>query len=192
MEFDKQDALLVVDVQNDFIAGGALAVAGGDLVVPVINRIAGFFATRVFTRDWHPANHVSFSAQPRFVDQSWPVHCVQNTWGAQFHPLLNIRSGDRIVSKGDDPHHEAYSAFHNTDLAHWLKASGIRRIYIAGLTTDYCVLTTTLDGLAAGFEVLVLEDAIAGVDVPAGSAAAALQKMRDNGAQIISSARLIN
>jgi len=146
----------------------------------------------VFTRDWHPANHVSFSAQPRFVDQSWPVHCVQNTWGAQFHPLLHIRPGDRVVSKGDDPLEEAYSAFHNTDLASWLKDRGIRRIYLAGLTTDYCVLTTAQDGLAAGFEVYVLEDAIAGVDVPAGSAAAALQKMRDKGARIIPAADLIS
>ncbi|MEE9913345.1 MAG: nicotinamidase [Deltaproteobacteria bacterium] len=186
MAISRQDALLVVDVQNDFIPAGSLAVAGGDLVVPVINRISGCFETRVFTRDWHPVNHISFSAEPRFMDKSWPPHCVQGTWGARFHPDLIVRKGDRIVSKGDDPAEEAYSGFQGTDLEEWLRGRGIRRICIAGLTTDYCVFTTAMDGLRAGFQVRVFEDAIAGVDVPAGSAARALQTMRENGVQVLS------
>jgi len=190
MAMGKQDALLVIDVQNDFIPGGALAVAGGDRVVPVINRISGCFETRVFTRDWHPVNHISFSREPHLVDKSWPVHCVQNTWGAQFHPDLEIHPGDHILSLGEEPDQENYSGFHGTDLEVWLKQRGIRRIYIAGLTTEYCVFTTAIDGQEADFEVWVLQDAIAGVDVPAGSAASALQTLREKGVHIISTREL--
>ena len=192
MQIGKQDALLIIDVQNDFIPGGALAVAGGDQVVPVINRLSGCFETRVFTRDWHPANHISFSREPHLVDQSWPAHCVQNTWGAQFHPDLKICAGDRIVSLGDDPGQENYSGFHNTDLEEWLRRRGIRRIYVAGLATEYCVFTTAVDGRKAGFQVGVFEDSIAGVDVPAGSAAAALQTLREKDVQVISAHELLS
>lgn len=181
-----KDALLVVDVQNDFIPGGALGVAGGEKVAPVINRISSYFTTRVFTRDWHPANHISFSQDPKYIDKSWPPHCIQNTWGAEFHSDLKIAAGDRIVSKGDNPLEENYSSFHQTDLADWLCRQGVNRIFIAGLATDYCVFTSARDGLQAGFEVLVLEDAVAGVDVPPGSAARALQILRDEGVSIIS------
>jgi nicotinamidase/pyrazinamidase len=190
MEIGKQDALLVIDIQNDFIPGGALAVPGGDRVVPVINRISGCFATRVFTRDWHPVNHISFSREPHLVDKSWPVHCVQNTWGAQFHSDLKIGQDDRIVNLGDDPEQENYSAFHETDLEEWLRRRGIRRIYIAGLATEYCVFNTALDGLGAGFQAAVFEDAIAGVEVPAGSAAKAVQTLREKGVEIISAGEL--
>lgn len=192
MNIDRHDALLVVDVQNDFLPGGALGVAGGDLIVPVINRISPLFTTRVFTRDWHPVDHVSFSRHPQFLDQSWPPHCVQNTWGAQFHPDLKIDAKDRIVSKGDNPREENYSSFHQTDLADWLCRQGVRRIFIAGLATDYCVFTSARDGLQAGFEVVVLEDAVAGVDVPPGSSARALQKLRDSGVHILSSGDLLS
>ncbi|PKN20287.1 MAG: nicotinamidase [Deltaproteobacteria bacterium HGW-Deltaproteobacteria-6] len=187
---DRQDALLVVDVQNDFMPGGALAIADGDRLPLVINRISGIFETRVFTRDWHPADHISFSDKPQFVDKSWPPHCVQNTRGAQFHSDLKICAGDRIVSKGDNPRQENYSSFHGTDLEEWLRLRGIRRIYIAGLATDYCVFNTAMDGLRSGFQVWVLEDAVAGVDVPAGSAARALQTLRENGVHIIATAEL--
>jgi len=186
----KHDALLVVDVQNDFMPGGTLAIVGGDQVVPVINRISGYFETRVFTRDWHPADHISFSNKPQFVDKSWPSHCVQNTWGAQFHPDLKICSDDLIVSKGDNSQLENYSCFHETDMEEWLLRCGIHRICIAGLATDYCVFTTAMDGLRAGFEVWVFEDAIAGVDVPSGSVAKALQTLLENGVHIISTGDL--
>lgn len=188
---DRHDALLVIDVQNDFLPGGALGVRNGDRIIPVINRISGFFTTRVFTRDWHPSNHVSFSRNPQFLDQSWPPHCIQNTWGAQFHPDLTIGREDRIVTIGDNPLEENYSSFHNTDLAAELRHQNIRRIFIAGLATDYCVLTSAMDGRQAGFDVLVLEDAVAGVDVPPGSVARALQTMRDRGVHILSTGDLV-
>lgn len=192
MNIDRHDALLVVDVQNDFLPGGALGVSGGDRIVPVINRISALFTTRVFTRDWHPIDHISFSGHPQFLDQSWPPHCVQNTWGAQFHPDLKIDAKDRIISTGDNPQEENYSSFHGTDLEAWLRRRDIRRIFIAGLATDYYVLTSAMDGLQAGFEVVVLEDAVAGVDVPPGSAARALQKLRDSGVHILSSGDLLS
>jgi len=192
MNIGKHDALLVVDVQNDFLPGGALSMAGGDRIVPVINRISALFTTRVFTRDWHPADHVSFSGHPQFLDQSWPPHCIQNTWGAQFHADLKIDAKDRIVSTGDNPQEENYSSFHGTDLEAWLRRRDIRRIFIAGLATEYYVLTSAMDGLQPGFEVLVLEDAVAGVDVPPGSAARALQKLRDSGVHILSSGDLLS
>jgi nicotinamidase/pyrazinamidase len=190
MTIGKQDALLVIDVQNDFLAGGSLAVSGGDQVVSVINRISGCFETRVFTRDWHPVNHISFSREPHLVDKSWPVHCVQDTWGARFHPDLKIHPGDRIVSLGEDPEQENYSGFHETDLEEWLRCRGIRRIHIAGLATEYCVSTTAMDGREAGFDVWVIRDAIAGVDVPAGNAAAVLETLQKSGVHIISSKEL--
>ena len=192
MNIDKHDALLVVDMQNDFLPGGALGVAGGDRIVPVINRISALFTTRVFTRDWHPVDHVSFSGHPQFLDQSWPPHCVQNTWGAQFHPDLKIDAKDRIISTGENPQEENYSGFHGTDLEAWFRRRDIRRIFIAGLATDCYVLTSAMDGLQAGFEVVVLEDAVAGVDVPPGNSARALQKLRDSGVHILSSGDLLS
>jgi len=190
MEIGKQDALLVIDVQNDFLPQGSLAVAGGERVVPVINRISGCFETRVFTRDWHPVDHISFSREPHLVDKSWPVHCVQNSWGAQFHPDLIIRPGDRIVSLGENQQEENYSGFHGTDLAEWLNRCNVSRVYIAGLATEYCVFNSAADGQDAGFQIRVIEDAIAGVDVPQGSAALALQKLRERGVRIICSGEL--
>lgn len=189
MTMEKSDALLIIDVQNDFI-DGSLAVAGGREIVPVINRISGRFDTRVFTRDWHPANHISFSKEPRMVDGSWPPHCVQNTRGAEFHPDLIVLSEDHIENLGDEPNEENYSGFHGTDLEEWLQRHGIHRIFIAGLATEYCVFTTAMDGIAAGFQVCVLEDAIAGVDVPAGSAQKALQTLKQSGARIITTGEL--
>lgn len=191
MTIGKQDALLVVDVQNDFIPGGSLAVANGHLVVPVINRISDVFTTRVFTRDWHPANHISFSKEPHLVDKSWPAHCVQNTKGAEFHPDLLIRPEDRIVSLGDKPEEENYSGFHGTDLEEWLRRQGVRRICIGGLATEYCVFNTAMDGREAGFQVCVIEDAVAGVDIPEGRAAEALQILRENGILVVVSDEML-
>ncbi|MBU2601641.1 MAG: nicotinamidase [Actinobacteria bacterium] len=159
------DALIVVDVQNDFCPGGTLAVEGGDIVVPQINRLVPLFAHVVFTRDWHPADHLSFSDQPEYRDDSWPRHCVQDTEGAQFHPALKVPDSALIVSKGDDPHAEAYSGFQATsvDLTAWLRERGVGRVFVAGLATDYCVLATCLDARRTGFDVCILEDAVRGV-----------------------------
>jgi len=189
MAIEKTDALLIIDVQNDFI-DGSLAVAGGHDIVPVINRISGRFDTRVFTRDWHPVNHISFSSEPHMVDKSWPVHCVQHTRGAEFHPDLIIRPEDHIENLGDEPLEENYSGFHGTDLEEWLHRRGIDRIFITGLATEYCVFTTAMDGIAAGFQVCVLEDAVAGVNVPADSAEKALQTLKQSGVKIINSGDL--
>ncbi|MCZ7662841.1 MAG: nicotinamidase [Thermoleophilia bacterium] len=160
-----KDALIVVDVQNCFCPGGSLGVEGGDQIVPVINDLLPLFEHRVFTRDWHPNGHVSFSDNPQFRDLSWPVHCVQETEGAEFHPDLHVPDDALVVSKGVDPDREAYSGFEavTVNLARWLRERGIERLFVAGLATDYCVRSTALDARNAGFEVVLVEDATRGV-----------------------------
>ena len=181
------DALIVVDVQNDFCPGGALAVQEGDQIIPLLNRIIPFFKHVVFTRDWHPADHISFSDEPQFVDKSWPRHCVAGMPGAELHPDLRIPEDALIINKGTDRDMEAYSGFQGTGLRERLREYGVRRLFIGGLATDYCVKSTVLDGLKAGFEVHLIEDAVQGIDVPEGTVAAALNEMRQNGAEIIKS-----
>jgi nicotinamidase/pyrazinamidase len=183
----KRDALIVVDVQNDFCPGGALGVNEGDRIIPIINRLIPWFDHVVSTRDWHPADHLSFTTQPEFIDRSWPPHCVAGTSGARFHPDLQIPDHAVIVSKGTDPEMEAYSGFQGTNLKLELQEWGVTRIFIAGLATDYCVKSTALDALSAGFKTVVLEDAVRGVDVPPGSAVAALDEMRNKRVLILSS-----
>ena len=185
MDITEKDALLVVDVQNDFCPGGALAVNEGDQVVPVINRLLPRFQTRVFTRDWHPANHCSFSDDPRMKDGSWPVHCVAGTEGAAFHPDLDVPQDARIVNKATTAGAEAYSGFDGTGLAHDLRDRGIDRVVVTGLATDYCVKNTVLDALKHGFETFVVADAIRGVDLPPGSADEAVTAMREAGARTV-------
>lgn len=186
----RTDALLVVDVQNDFCPGGALPVEDGDSVVPEINRLLPLFRTVVFTRDWHPADHVSFADPPLFVDGSWPPHCVQGTPGAGFHPDLKVPHGALIVNKGDDPAAEAYSGFQarDIDLEAWLRGRGVERVFVAGLATDYCVRATSLDARQAGFEVVLLEDAVRGVAPD--STRDALEELRRNGVIATTAARL--
>jgi len=186
----KKDAIIVVDIQNDFLPGGSLGVKDGDQVVPVLNRLIPRFKTAVFSRDWHPPGHVSFSEEPGFVDMSWPGHCVQGTPGAEFAADLDIPEDAIIVSKGDDPEREAYSGFQGTGLGDRLRELGIERVFIGGLATDYCVKATALDALENGFEAFVLEDAVRGVDVPEGSAGAALEEMKTAGVRVINSGDL--
>ena len=163
------DALIVVDVQNDFCPGGALAVPGGDAVIPVINRVVPFFGRWIYTRDWHPANHASFSPQPEYRDKSWPPHAVQGTPGAEWCKGLEMPMNAILVSKGDNPQLEAYSGFQNTqfDLAEFLKLRKVQRVFICGLALDYCVSQTSLDAVAAGFTVYLLEDATRGISAEA-------------------------
>src|SRR5689334_5389258 len=146
------DAVIVVDVQNDFCPGGALPVARGDEVVPILNQwmtaAGGAGAAVVASRDWHPADHCSFQER----GGPWPSHCVQETRGADFHPDLNLPPRARIVSKATAADREAYSAFDGTGLADELKRAGISRVWIGGLALDYCVRATALDAVAAGFE----------------------------------------
>ncbi len=159
-----RDAMVVVDVQNDFLPGGSMGVAGADAVVPVLReyiRRAREAGTRVFaTRDWHPPRHCSFHEQ----GGPWPPHCVQGTPGAEIASGLRLPTEAVIVSKGSSPEEDAYSAFQGTDLDAALAARGIGRILVGGLATDYCVLHTVRDARARGYAVLLLDDAIRGVD----------------------------
>jgi len=159
------DVLMVVDVQRDFCLGGALSVPGGDDVVPVINALVPKFGRWVYTRDWHPHDHISFSDQPECRDGSWPPHAVQGTPGAAWCEGLEMPMNAILISKGDDPGLEEYSGFpkQRLDLAMFLRLRKVERVFIVGLTTDYCVRATALDARAAGFTVLVVEDAVRGV-----------------------------
>ncbi|MCY3748790.1 MAG: bifunctional nicotinamidase/pyrazinamidase [Chloroflexi bacterium] len=182
-ELTPSDALLLVDVQNDFCPGGALAVTEGDAVVPVLNdwvAAAERGGARVFaSRDWHPIDHLSFAAQGGI----WPPHCVQDTPGAAFHPDLELPDDAAVVSKAEQPNHEAYSAFDSGELGEKLRAAGIRRLWVGGLATDYCVKASVLDAIEVpGLEVRVLTDAIRAVDVAPGDGDAALNEMRKAGA----------
>ena len=169
------DALIVVDVQRDFCPGGALAVPHGDDVVPVINRLLGLTDwLTVATRDWHPADHCSFTAQGGI----WPPHCVAGTEGAAFHPALDQPRIRTVVSKAVTRDAEAYSGFQGTDLAALLAARGVRRVFVCGLATDYCVKATALDARRASLDVVVIEDAVRGVEVKPGDCVKAIDEMR--------------
>lgn len=179
MHIGPEDALIVVDVQNDFAPGGALPVNDARLIVPPINDLAPFFETLVCSRDWHPSDHCSFDIDPGFVDGSWPSHCVQDTPGAEFLGDLHVPVDAIIVSKGTDPDKEAYSGFDDSDLADVLRDRGIRRVFVCGLATDYCVKATALDAKKLGFDVVVLLDACRGIDVPHGTVAETLDAFRE-------------
>lgn len=183
-----KNALLIVDMQNDFCPEGALPVAYGDEAVPVLNRYIEIFTaekTPIYaSRDWHPAKTVHFKK----FGGAWPVHCVQGTFGAEFHPDLNLPKDTVIITKGDDPDSDSYSAFDGRDgsgraFAGCLKADGVTRLYVGGLATDYCVRQTVLDAIRKGLAVTVLMDAVKGVDVRKGDSERALKEMADSGAE---------
>ena len=180
------DALVVVDVQRDFLPGGSLAVPHGDEVVGPLNVYLRLFAEKglpIFaTRDWHPADHCSFRAR----GGPWPVHCVAGSPGAEFAEGLALPGGVRIVSKDVLRDQDTYSGFQRTDLARQLRDLGVKRLYIGGIATDYCVLHTVLDALSAGFSVCLLEDAIRPVEVRPGDGEAAVRAMREKGALAVS------
>ena len=176
------DALLLVDVQNDFCPGGALPVPGGHDIVPVLNRWiaaaqaagAGIYASR----DWHPPNHVSFQSR----GGPWPAHCIQDTRGAEFHPDLRLPLETTIVSKGISADRDSYSAFEDTGLAEKLRAARVERLWIGGLAQDICVAASVADALRAGLEVHLLEAATRPVNVRPDDGARALDQMRAAGA----------
>lgn len=183
-------ALLIVDVQNDFCPGGALPVPEGDKVVPVLNRAIERFqqegAPIIASRDWHPEKSTHFAA----YGGQWPVHCVQHTEGAEFHPELHLPDDATVVSKGMGENEDAYSAFDaraedGTPLEELLKTKGVKRLVVGGLATDYCVRASVLDALERGFEVLVLKDAVRGVDVQPGDSEKALSEMQQRGAKLV-------
>ncbi len=180
----KHDALIVVDVQNDFLPGGALAVNEGDAVVPIINECIQHFTAKelpIFaTGDWHPADHCSFVEN----GGQWPKHCVADSPGAQIAENLELPDDVSIVHKGTDSDKEAYSGFQGTDLAKQLRAHGVRRVFVGGLATDYCVLNTVIDALAKGFNVVLLTHAIRAVDLDPGDGNRAILSMREQGAKM--------
>ena len=176
------DALIIVDVQNDFLPGGALAVPHGDLVVPVLNGYIAWFVEHklpVFaTRDWHPANHCSFRTQ----GGPWPRHCVMYTYGANAPPQLKLPADAMVIEKPCCANRETYSPFEGTDFEQRLRAANVRRLFVGGLATDYCVLHTILDARQRGFEVVLLQDAVRAVNVRPEDGRKAEDDMRRAGA----------
>ncbi len=190
-----RNALIVVDVQNDFCPGGALAVESGDTVVAPLNAYARRFRERgdlvVASRDWHP----SVTRHFRAYGGVWPVHCVQGTPGAELHPDLKLPEGTIVVSKGENPNEDAYSAFQahtsaGTPLAEVLRQEGVDHVYVGGLATDYCVKSTVLDALREGFRTTLLLDASRGVNLRPHDAEAAIEDMVRAGADVTTRERL--
>jgi nicotinamidase/pyrazinamidase len=200
MQIRNDDLLLIIDVQNDFCPGGALAVADGEAVVPVINRLAGRFGHVVLTQDWHPSGHSSFAtshpgsaafetiAMPYGQQTLWPDHCVQGTPGAAFHPQLQTERAELVIRKGFRNAIDSYSAFYENDrstptgLAGYLRERGLRRVFLAGLATDFCVHYSAVDARRLGFDTVLIEDGCRAIDL-AGSLNAAFAAMAAAGVQ---------
>jgi len=198
---DATHALIVIDVQNDFCPGGALAVAGGDEIIPRVNALMAEFAVKVLTQDWHPADHASFAAnhpgaQPFTLTEMpygpqvlWPAHCVQGTTGAAFHPALATDPADLVIRKGFRAAIDSYSAFFENDhrtptgLEGYLRTRGATRLTLVGLATDFCVAYSAVDAARLGFEVTVLEGACRAIDLD-GSLAKARADMRAAGVRL--------
>jgi nicotinamidase/pyrazinamidase len=198
-------AIILVDIQNDFLPDGALAVPHGDEIIPIVNKLQSQFEVVVMTQDFHPANHGSFAAnhpglRPYDVvnlnglqQVLWPVHCVQGTPGAEFSMALDIRKVDRIFQKGTDPGIDSYSGFYDnghkkaTGLGDYLQEKGVTDVYVCGLATDYCVKFTALDALALGFKTFLIEDASRGVNVNVGDVEKAVGEMKDAGVGLVQS-----
>lgn len=203
-------ALILVDIQNDFLPGGALAVPDGDAVIPVANRIQGLFPLVVATQDWHPANHGSFAANHpgknvfEQIDLNglpqtlWPVHCVQGTPGAELAPGLNRDRIARIFPKGTDAGIDSYSGFFDnghrrgTGLGEWLKEQGVTEVYVCGLATDYCVKFTALDAAGLGMKTYLIEDASRGVNLQPNDVKNAIEEMKRAGIHVLQSAGLLH
>jgi len=186
-EIRPDDALIVVDVQHDFLPGGALGVAEGERIFEPIDELAPRFARVYATRDWHPPDHSSYAAQ----GGPWPVHCVAGTHGAAFDPRLDLENVDVVVDKGVDRETDGYSGFAATSLESDLREHGVKRVFVCGLATDYCVKATALDARAAGFDVVVIEDASAAVNVDPADEGRALKEIRGAGAAVARSGDII-
>ncbi|WP_428940180.1 bifunctional nicotinamidase/pyrazinamidase [Fontivita pretiosa] len=202
------EALILVDLQNDFVPGGALPVPHGDEVIPVANRVQDRFELIVATQDWHPPDHGSFVANHpgrkvgEVIDLNgleqilWPVHCVQNTRGAELVPGLKTDRIARIFQKGTDPGIDSYSGFFDnghrkaTGLCEFLTQRGVKRVYIMGLATDYCVKFTALDARQLGFEAYLIEDGCRGVDVRPGDSQRAIEEMKRAGVKVVRSSEI--
>lgn len=178
-------ALLIVDVQNDFCPGGALPAPEGDKVVPVINRLMDKFDLIVASKDWHPQETVHF--------QKWPVHCVRDTRGAEFHPDLNAQKIHQVFYKGTGNKDDGYSAFEatNLNLADFLRERGVDELYVTGIATDYCVRASAIDAAKAGFKTYVVEDAVAAVNVNPGDDQRAFEDMKKAGVTVVQSEDIV-
>jgi nicotinamidase/pyrazinamidase len=203
------NALILVDLQNDFCPGGALPVPEGDRVIEVVNRLQPHFDLVAATRDWHPADHGSFAAnhpgrRPGEVieldglDQIlWPVHCVQDTAGARFHPGLDRGRIARVFRKGTDPRIDSYSGFFDnghrraTGLGDYLTGQGVTEVYVCGLATDYCVKFTALDAVGLGFGTRLIRDACRGVDLEPGDVDKAIAEMQGRGVRVVESGEIL-
>jgi nicotinamidase-related amidase len=201
MKQSDREVLLIVDMQNDFCPGGALAVPGGDEIVPAVNKLAAGFPHVILTQDWHPAGHASFASshpgkkpfdtiEVSYGQQTlWPDHCVQETQGAAFHPRLDVPHAELVLRKGYRRAIDSYSAFRENDrrtptgLAGYLRERGLERITVCGLATDFCVFYSAVDGREAGFEVSVVTSACRGIDMD-GSIARAMRSMSEAGVTI--------
>jgi nicotinamidase-related amidase len=179
-EIRPTDALVIVDVQHDFLPGGALGVAEGERIFDPIDDVAPRFPRVYATRDWHPADHSSYAQ----YGGPWPVHCVAESHGAAFDARLNLENVDVVIDKGTDRLTDGYSGFAATSLESDLREHGVKRVFVCGLATDYCVKATALDAKSAGFDVVVIEDAAAAVNVQPGDEERALQEVRDAGVAV--------
>jgi len=202
-------ALLLIDIQNDFVPGGALAVPDGDEIVPIVNELQKRFELVIATQDWHPPDHASFAAnhpgkKPGDIIELngltqilWPVHCVQNTPGADFVPALARTRINKVIQKGTDPQIDSYSGFYDnahrrsTGLGRYLTSKTVAELYIAGLATDYCVKFTALDALPLKYKTYVIEDACRGVHLQPNDVAQAFSAMEEAGVQLIHSRNLL-
>jgi nicotinamidase/pyrazinamidase len=203
-------ALILVDIQNDFLPGGALAVPDGDAVIHVANQLQDAFPVVVATQDWHPADHGSFAANhpgKKVFEQTelnglaqtlWPAHCVQNTQGATLAPELNQSAIAKVFRKGTDAGIDSYSGFFDnghrksTGLGDWLKEKGVTEVFVCGLATDYCVKFTALDAAQLGFKTSLVEDASRGVNLNPNDVKDAVSEMKRAGVNIVQSAELLN
>jgi len=202
-------ALILVDVQNDFLPGGALAVPEGDAVIPIANRLQQSFPLVVATQDWHPPNHGSFAVNHpgkkpfEQIDLNglsqtlWPIHCVQGTTGAAFASALKQERIAKVFQKGTDPGIDSYSGFFDnghrkaTGMAEWLKAKRVTDVYVCGLATDYCVKFTALDAVSLGFKTYLIEDASRGVNLQAKDVTEAINNVKDAGVAVVQSADVL-
>lgn len=171
--------LIIVDLQNDFLPGGALPAPNGDRIIPVVNKLLDRFDWVIASKDWHPKETIHF--------KKWPVHCVAGSWGAEFPQELNRPKIDLVIQKGTQDSDDGYSAFEatNVGLDRLLRNKNTKTLYICGLTTEYCVKNTVLDALQAGYETYVIKDAVEGVNAQAGDEERAWEEMQDAGAKII-------
>lgn len=207
IDINNLDALIIVDMQNDFMPGGTLAVENGDQIIDDINKVAEFFSVRqgkiVLTQDWHPQNHLSFASNHPGKDPGdnfqteaigpilWPDHCVQSSKGAEFHERVRTDYAHAIIRKGYNPNIDSYSGFIENDkrsetgLAGYLKSLNIKRIFICGLALDYCCFSTAMDGVDFGFEVYFMVDLTKGIDLPPGNVSDSYDQMSNKGVKFM-------